>query len=305
MSDFVVYLVSYYGDKHPPYYIGSTSKPKILSGYKGSPRSNKWSSIVMKEMKENSQLYEVEILEYCDTRKEALEVELRYQKENDVVKSDLFYNMSFASPNGFFGMDVSGVNNPRYGLEVSSKTRKLISEKNRGKVVVSTDGGNNWFIVSKEEYSKNKEMYITPKGEFNHRVSDATRERVRNGTHHFCNPEVQRKIAEKRLGMKMSEDQKMKLSDARKAMNLKPWQVAKNIGHADKWLLVYNLYTVYNEHVDLSRKDWRKNISNIMKSESEILTEYWCKKLASRFKSGWNPFEDLEFKEWFNENRKN
>lgn len=305
MSDYVVYLVKYGGGKHPPYYIGSTSRKKISEGYKGSPTSNKWAKIVRKEMKENPQLYSLEILESCTTRQEALEAELKLQMKNDVVKSPLYYNMSLAVPRGFFGMDVAGENNPRYGLEVSEKTRSLLREKNKGKVVVSADNGATWFVVSKEDYAANKDIYTTPKGDFNPKIAQATRDRVKNGTHHFCDPKVQKMIAEKRKGMRMSDEQKRKLSESRKNLNIKPWQAAQHLGHENKWLLVYKLFNVYQDSVDLSRKNWKKLIVKEMISISTDLNEYWCGKLASRFKGGWNPQEDLEFKEWFNENCKN
>lgn len=301
----MVYLVKYSGNKHPPYYIGSSSREKVLQGYRGSPTSIKWAKVVRGEMRENPELYSVEILETCATRREALEAELRLQVENDVVKSPMYYNMSLATPNGFFGMDVSGENNPRYGSEVREETRNILREKNKGKVVVSADNGVTWFVVSKEEYTSNKGAYITPKGEFNPKVILATRERVRNGTHHFCDPEVQERIAEKRRGVKMPEEHKRKLSESRKKLNIKPWQAAQHLGHANKWLLAYDLFNIYLDTVDLNQKNWKKLVVGQMLRYSTELNDYWCRKLTSRFKSGWNPHKDLEFKEWFNENCKN
>lgn len=98
-----MYKVIYGGDKHPPFYIGSTSKSKLLSGYRGSIRSLKWKDIVKREMKENKELYSFEILSEHTTRQEALDAELEHQRQESVVTNPLYYNEAYATPNGFFG----------------------------------------------------------------------------------------------------------------------------------------------------------------------------------------------------------
>jgi len=119
---YCVYKTTYLGNKLPPYYIGSSSVEKIKSGYYGSVSSLKYKNIWESEDKS---LFKVEILEVFDTRKEALIKELEIQKELNVVESNEYVNMSYAKPDGFFGMDVSGENNPMYG-----KKRK--GEKHKG-----------------------------------------------------------------------------------------------------------------------------------------------------------------------------
>lgn len=109
---YVVYLTEYSGDKLPPFYIGSTSLEKINSGYRGSVKSKKWKAIYEKEIRENPSLFSFSIISEHATRGEALEEERRIQIERNVVKSNLYFNESIAAPNGFFGMDVSGENNP-------------------------------------------------------------------------------------------------------------------------------------------------------------------------------------------------
>ena len=112
---YIVYLVKYKGDKLPPYYIGSTSLKKIKNGYRGSIKSRKYKNIFKDELKNNLHLFEYEILGEYESRKDALKNELKKQKELNVVKSDLYFNESFASVNGMFGRDVKGKNNPMYG----------------------------------------------------------------------------------------------------------------------------------------------------------------------------------------------
>jgi len=107
MGRYVVYLVTYSGDKLPKYYIGSTSIEKINNGYLGSVKSKKWKTLFETEVKNNKKLFKIEILSYHETRQEALAEELRIQKERNVVKSNEYINESLASVNGFFGMIIT------------------------------------------------------------------------------------------------------------------------------------------------------------------------------------------------------
>lgn len=100
---FVVYKTIYNGTVLPKYYIGSTSYKKIIEGYRGSVSSKKWKSLFQNELKNNPHLFEIEILETCDTRKEALELELKHQEQNDILKNDDYMNESYARVNGYFG----------------------------------------------------------------------------------------------------------------------------------------------------------------------------------------------------------
>lgn len=112
---FVTYLTIYRGNKLPPFYIGSTSLKKFLEGYNGTILSKKYKSIYQKEQKEHPELFDSLIIDEFVTREEATECERRYQKQMDVVKNKLFFNMSIAAPDGCFGMDTSGKNHPLYG----------------------------------------------------------------------------------------------------------------------------------------------------------------------------------------------
>lgn len=102
-EDSLVYLIIYHGQKLPPYYIGSTYKNIWESGYYGQPQSKLWKDIFKKEFKEHPELFDRIIIQEHQTRKEALEFELFYQKTYDVINQDLFYNESCATKNGCFG----------------------------------------------------------------------------------------------------------------------------------------------------------------------------------------------------------
>ena len=156
---FCVYLITYEGCIHPKFYIGSTSIEKIDNGYLGSASSKKYKLITKLEQKENPELYSIEIIEKTKTRKEALYIENRVQRELKVVESNDFWNMSYASVNGFFGMDVSGSNSPRYGTSHTKETKKKIGDAERGK------NNHNWGGITCPSHLKN--MSIAKMGDKN------------------------------------------------------------------------------------------------------------------------------------------
>ena len=112
---YVVYHTTYSGDKFPANYIGSTTIDKIQQGYKGSVSSKEFKSIWKQELNTNPHLFSVQIISYHDTRPAATYKELQIQKLFNVVTNPLFINKSYAQPNGFFGMNISGKNHPNYG----------------------------------------------------------------------------------------------------------------------------------------------------------------------------------------------
>lgn len=133
MKKYVVYLTHYKGNLLPPYYIGSTTENKILNGkYFGSVKSKKWGNNFYSELKNNKELFKVEILSYHNSRKEALEEELKQQIINDVVISKDYFNESFAKVDGYFGHDMSGKNHPQYGKKMSDEIKEKISKKRLG-----------------------------------------------------------------------------------------------------------------------------------------------------------------------------
>lgn len=131
---FCTYLTIYLGDKMPSNYVGSSSVKRVENGYHGTVLSKKWKEIWNQELRENPHLFKTIILTLHDEREEATQEELRFQKENNVVKSDEWINEAYASPNGFFGMDLSGELNPNYG-ERGTKHFKSIWEEKREQIV--------------------------------------------------------------------------------------------------------------------------------------------------------------------------
>ena len=124
MTIYCTYLTVYCGNKLPTFYIGSTTENKINSGYRGTVTSKKYKQIWKKELKQNPNLFKTFIISKHKTRKECLEKELFFQRKLSVVRSELYINLSYAQPNGFFGMDTTGI------PKTDSMRKKLIGNKN-------------------------------------------------------------------------------------------------------------------------------------------------------------------------------
>ena len=112
---YCVYLTIYFGNNLPRRYIGSSKLKKVYEGYNGSVYSKRYKETYDQERKLYPHLFKTRPLSYHETDYEARAEELRLQKKYDVVKSSNYMNESFAQPNGHFGRDVSGENNPMYG----------------------------------------------------------------------------------------------------------------------------------------------------------------------------------------------
>ena len=124
-DQFCVYHTVYSGTLLPPNYIGSSSVYKVLNeNYHGSVKSKKYKTIWESELKEHPELFQTTIISYHDTRLDALWKELQIQKIFNIVKNELFINMSYSEPNGFFGRDVSGENNPSFGNKKAAQKGK-------------------------------------------------------------------------------------------------------------------------------------------------------------------------------------
>ena len=146
---YCVYLTTYSGDKIPKYYIGSSSLSKIKSGYKGSVSSKEWKLLWDSEIKFHPELFDVIIISEHFTRLDALQSELQYQLKYNVVESKDYINKSLAQPNGFFGMDVSGKNNPMWQKHHSDEFKIKQSNRMMGE-------NNPMFGKKHSEETKNK-----------------------------------------------------------------------------------------------------------------------------------------------------
>jgi len=131
---YCIYLTTYFGNKLPMFYIGSTSVSKIKNGYRGSVSSKQYKIIWMNELKENPHLFKTKIISYHNDRISATIKENRLHKLLSVVSSSLYINQSNAIPDGIYGRSMNGKNNPMYGKKrkMSEETKKKISETKKG-----------------------------------------------------------------------------------------------------------------------------------------------------------------------------
>lgn len=111
----------------PRLYIGSSKLEKVVDkNYRGSVASKKYSKLWMAELKQHPELFKTRILSLHTDDTLAKEEEKRLQVKYNVVQNDKFINMSFASPNGFFGK-------PNEGIVFSEETRAKMSVHRKGR----------------------------------------------------------------------------------------------------------------------------------------------------------------------------
>jgi len=169
---YCVYLTLYLGSLLPKRYIGSSSIERVKLGYNGSVKSKKYKMLYDTEQVENKHLFKTRILSIHDSIEAAQMAELSLQIKYNVVKSALYMNMSYASPNGCFGRDISGVSHPMYGKKLSKESRKSISDTLKLRYAsgsltspfkyMNTAGENNPFF-GKKHSEETKEKMRKPK----------------------------------------------------------------------------------------------------------------------------------------------
>lgn len=127
MSIYCVYLTVYTGNTLPPFYIGSSSVARVLSGYHGTVSSKKYKTIWRHELKHNPHLFKTRIISYKRTRNAALQREKVIQQHLQAVASPLYINESYAT-RGVFGRVMLGKDHPLYGQPRPKEVRQKISD---------------------------------------------------------------------------------------------------------------------------------------------------------------------------------
>lgn len=93
---FCTYLVSYKGNKLPPFYIGYTSIDKIDRGYRGSVCSKTYGEIFHQELKQHPELFKIFILSTHDSRLDASKREEYVQLFFKVHRNPMYINMNIS-----------------------------------------------------------------------------------------------------------------------------------------------------------------------------------------------------------------
>lgn len=122
---YCVYITFYRGTKLPPFYLGSGKTKEVLAGfYHGSVRSKEYESTWKQELKDNQHLFESKVLCTFTNRKQATYKEGKLQKQLRVNKHSMYTNKSFATINGFGGIQMFGSDNPAFGKPAHNKGKK-------------------------------------------------------------------------------------------------------------------------------------------------------------------------------------
>ena len=120
MHKYCIYFTIYLGSKLPPYYVGSTKVVNINKGYRGSVSSAEYGPIWQAELKDNPHLFRTYMIpdQYAATQKDILDLEYKWQKIFDAVKSPLFVNRAYA--------------NKRFHTTQASAAKGVATRKSRG-----------------------------------------------------------------------------------------------------------------------------------------------------------------------------
>lgn len=136
MIIYVVYLTEYLGDKLPRFYIGSSTKERVLNGYNGSVKSKKYKDIYKEEQRNNKHLFKTEILFECYDREVAIEIEQKYQRITNCIFRDDYMNLALAG--GKFGLNLTTKESIQKTLETKRKNGTLGCTKETAKKIVET-----------------------------------------------------------------------------------------------------------------------------------------------------------------------
>lgn len=200
MNLYCTYLTTYHGNKLPQFYIGSTSIKIIRTGYHGSVKSKLYKEIWNSEILNNPHLFKTKIISTHGTRKEALNKEKILQERLNVVKSSMYINQAIATVNGFFGMDVSGKNNPAYKriYKPSKQSRDKLKEthKNNPRIWMISPIGNSQHILKSHFVDYYNQGWILGRGKlqrkskstkclYSHCIICRKQIQVNNLTNHF------------------------------------------------------------------------------------------------------------------------
>jgi NUMOD3 motif len=208
-KEFCVYLTKYNGHLMPPMYIGSRATIDVLeNSYFGTVTSSKYKKIWKEELKQNPELFSVEIISCHDTRQEALDAEEQFQRLHDAVNSDLYINQAYANKK-FSNL----------GKKASDETRKKLSQSHKGKKFTAehrqnlSDSRKGKDIGSKRTEETKQKMREAHEGK---RVGENNN--FYGKTH---SDETKQKIAAKNIDKKLSEETKRRIGESRKLAHAK------------------------------------------------------------------------------------
>lgn len=212
----IVYKITFLDRKEnnepPYYYIGSKSNCVFVDGqildnknrpYFGSSRYKNYKNIV------SSSRLLIEVLKTFDNYDDAVLYEYQLQKDNDVVKSIEFFNLSMASPN-------SNYTKPGYG---SYKHKDDYNKRIRLPIDDPLVLDGTYVGITKGHKLSNETKEKISKGStgennafFNRKHSEETKNKISNAnTGRAFSEESRKKMSNSRKGIKKTEEHKSKI----------------------------------------------------------------------------------------------
>lgn len=185
--EWCVYVVTYSGDKLPPFYVGYTRTKRLLKeNYHGSIRSKKWKDIWRTELELFPTLFRRKIIRTFSTREEASGFEREFLSHFDAKNNSLFYNLS----NGL------GDKGCAKGFKHSEEQKRKWSIERK------------FHIVTKETRQK------ISKSKMGHPVSSETREKLRKahlGSKKPKSLETREKLSKSNKGQTRSKEARLNM----------------------------------------------------------------------------------------------
>lgn len=202
---YCTYLTVYYGNKLPPFYIGSSSIHKVETGYHGSVSSRLYKKVWKSELKTNPSQFKTFIITTHSTRELAYLTEKKIQTTFNVIHNPLYINQSIL--NEKFTTS---------GLPVSDSTRKKLSRLHKGKTVttetrIKLAAAQTGNTLSEETKSKLSMIHKSKWENPEYRQAKVLKARQVNSS-----PEYREKMRISSTGRHHTEETKNKIANSRK-----------------------------------------------------------------------------------------
>jgi len=171
----------------------------------------------IKDQKDNPQNYKYKILKVCDSRRQALELEIKLHDKFNVGVNESFYNRAKQTSIGFDATGQAGVPKTKeHNRKVSEALKgKVIPQEVREKISKKLTGRKH----TQESINKMKRSYSELGRE---PMSEQTKEKISEAlTGKKLSEEHKEKIRKNKIGKKLAEEHKEKIRNSAKNVKLK------------------------------------------------------------------------------------
>jgi hypothetical protein len=145
---YCTYLTIYHGNRLPPFYIGYSTVSKVNRGYRGSVSSKKWKNVWKEELKNHPELFRTTILTFHETKEEATQREMDFQRKMNVLHNSLYVNQAISQ------------HSDRTGWKRDEASKRAISKAMTGRKQ-STEHVQNCSKARKERWARIPKKKLT------------------------------------------------------------------------------------------------------------------------------------------------